>query len=83
MIHRYVPIVLIVLIFCFLYRYTLAFTFGGVLQKDLDAFLLDWNVHPIRQNRLASSPHGCPDDIYDMPALYGKKVDYYVHNYVL
>ena len=55
------------------YRYTLAFTFGRVLQKDLDAFVSDWNAHPIRRNRHSSSPHGRPDDIYDMPELYGKK----------
>ena len=54
------------------YRFTLAFTFGNLLQRDLDAFVEEWNAHPIRKNRHAPSPHGCPNDIYDMPTLYGK-----------
>ena len=55
------------------YRYTLAFTFGALLQADLDAFVEEWNAHPIRKNRHAPSPHGRPNDMYDMPTLYGKK----------
>jgi len=31
-----------------------------------------WNAHPIRKNRRQETIHGCPDDIYDMPALHGK-----------
>lgn len=53
------------------YRYTLAFTLGELLQKDLNLFVADWNSHPIRRNRnTPTSPHGCPDDIYAMPTLY-------------
>ena len=55
-----------------LYRYALVFTLGNLLQKDLDEFVTQWNEHPIRKNRQTLSPHGCPIDIYDMPAVYGK-----------
>ena len=59
---------------CFiLARYSLAFTFGGLLQRDLNDFKIEWNSHPIRKNRRQQTVHGCPDDIYDMPALHGKK----------
>ncbi|XP_065887587.1 uncharacterized protein [Dysidea avara] len=54
-----------------IHRYTLAFSFANLLQKDLDSFAADWNSHPIRKNRRIKSPHGCPDDLFDMPALQG------------
>lgn len=50
----------------------MGYIFGSLLQKDLDEFVKDWNDHPIRRNRHTPSPHGCPNDIYDMPSLYGK-----------
>lgn len=33
-------------------RYTLAFTFANLLQKDLHSFAADWNSHPIRKKRV-------------------------------
>ena len=35
-------------------------------------FVQDWNEHPIRRNNNAVSPHGRPNDIYDMPSLHGE-----------
>ena len=52
-------------------RYTLAFTFGNLLQDDLEDFVADWNSHYLRKSRNPGSPYGRPDDIYSMPALYG------------
>lgn len=52
-------------------RYALGFVIGKLVQQDLDGFVLDWNNHPIRKNLLMQSPHGRPNDMYDMPALYG------------
>ena len=45
--------------------------FGNLLHKDLEAFVRDWNNHPIRKNHTVDTPHGRPIDIYDMPDLYG------------
>lgn len=36
---------------CFLFRFALAFSFGDLLQKDLDDFVNDWNSHLIRKNK--------------------------------
>lgn len=49
----------------------LRYVFGSVLQQDLQEFVQDWNEHPLRKNNRVSSPHGCPNDIYDIPSLYG------------
>ena len=49
--------------------------FGSLLEQDLDAFVTEWNTHPIRPNVNTDSPHGPPDDIYDMPTLHGKLED--------
>ena len=53
------------------FRYTLAYAFGNLLEKDLNSFVSEWNDHPIRKNLQSSSPHGCPNDIYDIPSLNG------------
>lgn len=45
--------------------------FGNLLHKDLEEFISDWNVHPIRKSHTVDTPHGRPIDIYDMPELYG------------
>ena len=42
-----------------------------LLQKELDEFLVYWNSHLIRQSRNTNSPAGYPDDMYDMPELFG------------
>ena len=52
-------------------RNCLAFTFAPLLQKEVDEFVLYWNTHKIRANRLANCPSGIPDDLYDMPAHVG------------
>ena len=41
------------------------------MQRDLQAFVKDWNTHPIRRNPNTDSPHGCPEDNYDMPTVHG------------
>ncbi len=45
---------------------------GDILQNDLKTFVLEWNEHAIRKNSLSNTPHGCPNDIYDIPSLFGK-----------
>ena len=55
----------------FCYRKCLALVFGAVITRELHEFVLDWNCHHIRHNRLADCPSGRPDDLYHMPNYYG------------
>ena len=59
-------------------RYTSGFVFGSLLQKDLEAFVADWNNHRIRPNGNSASPSGTPNDMYDMPTIHGKNVNNFV-----
>ena len=56
---------------CTLYRYTLAFVVGPVLQRDISEFVHDWNTHLVRKNKHGNAPCGRPIDLYDMPGLQG------------
>ena len=52
-------------------RYCLTLVFGKLLQKDMEEFVKDWNSHLICPNQNIASPNGRPNDIYDMPSIYG------------
>ncbi len=53
-------------------RQLLAFTIGKMLQEELSEFVHFWNTHRIRKNKLTLTPSGIPNDLYDMPELFGK-----------
>ncbi len=55
------------------YRNCIAFAFAGLLQKEIGEFALYWNSHCIRKNAMAECPNGIPQDMYDIPAHYGKR----------
>lgn len=61
---------LLILVQKILCRWTLAYTICDVLQAELDDFVQNWNSHPIRQSR-ADCIGGVPEDLYDMPQIYG------------
>ncbi len=42
-----------------------------VVRREVEEFVTYWNTHHIRYNRAAYCPSGRPDDIFDMPSLYG------------
>lgn len=44
------------------------------LEKDLDEFKENWNSHLIRKNKVTGFPGGVPNELYQCPSLYGKKV---------
>lgn len=44
------------------------------LEKDLDEFKENWNSHLIRKNNVTGFPGGVPNELYQCPSLYGKKV---------
>ena len=52
-------------------RQCLAFCCTKQLQEELDTFKIYWNSHNIRPSRHSDSPDGYPDDVHDMPELYG------------
>ena len=47
-------------------------TIMPAIRKDLQEFVEYWNSHTIRPTSGASCPSGRPDDLYDMPSVYGK-----------
>ena len=55
----------------FIGSYCLIYVFLPILKKELNNFMDFWNTHQIRFNRLARCPSGRPDDLYDMPQLFG------------
>ena len=42
-----------------------------IYKRDLDAFVVEWNTHPLRPNP-NDSPPGHPDDIYAKPTIHGE-----------
>lgn len=53
-------------------RYCLLYTSVPLLEKELDDFVFFWNSHLIRKNKLSQSPSGVPNEMHELPALYGK-----------
>ena len=45
--------------------------FLPVLERELRDFMMHWNTHAVRHNRLADCPGGVPEDLFDMPVHYG------------
>ncbi len=45
---------------------------GHLVEKELDEFKESWNNHRIRSNNRSALPSGIPNDLYEMPNLYGK-----------
>ena len=54
-----------------LYRDAVRFSFGPIIQKELDDFALLWNNHRIRHSRMAEVPHGIPEILYFIPHQSG------------
>lgn len=52
-------------------RKCLAIVFLPVLERELREFMIHWNTHRMRHNRLANCPGGVPEDLFDMPMHYG------------
>ena len=55
-------------------RHILAFTVEKILEQELHEFQHFWNTHHIQKNRQSASPHGIPNDLYEMPELFGTKL---------
>ena len=52
-------------------RHILAYVYGPLLKRSLDDSKVRWNLHRIRRNRVAGSPDGVPEDLYNLPQLNG------------
>ena len=53
-----------------------------MVQRDIEAFVNYWNTHNIRPSRNALCPSRRPDDIFDMPQVYGIIMSTDVHLYL-
>ncbi len=53
------------------YRDIVRFSFGPLIQEELDQFTTEWNGHRIRSNRTADAPSGVPNVMYSLPILFG------------
>lgn len=42
-----------------------------LLEKELNEFKDSWNNHRMRANHKSALPSGIPNDLYDMPSVYG------------
>uniref|UniRef100_A0A3P9JDE3 Integrase core domain-containing protein n=1 Tax=Oryzias latipes TaxID=8090 RepID=A0A3P9JDE3_ORYLA len=51
----------------------LRYSFGDVVQKDLDECVKLWNTHQIRPSRTASCPGGVPNELYYLPHRHGSR----------
>lgn len=54
-----------------LYRDSVRFAFGPLIQKELDNFVVEWNHHHIRSSSMAETPSGIPDVLFNFPGLHG------------
>ena len=54
-----------------IYRQLMAIAVMPAIRQDLHDFVYYWNSHYIRKTSGASCPAGRPDDLYDMPHIYG------------
>ena len=49
---------------------TLRFCFTGLIQRDFDLVVQEWNQHSIRCQHKEESPYGKPDLMYYLPEFY-------------
>ena len=50
------------------------------LEKELEAYVHYWNSHLMRKNRNIPSPSGVPNEMYELPSLYGKELSGFYSN---
>ena len=48
------------------------YSFGHMIQSELDRFAEEWNRHRIRRSHMAELPPGIPQVLYNFPDLHGK-----------
>ena len=66
-------------IYYFLFRDALRYSFGTLIQRELDEFATEWNSHRIRHSRMAEQPPGVPNVLYKYPVLHGIAIREIVH----
>ena len=49
----------------------MAYIFIPVLEREMKAFVENWNFHRIRRQKNTYLPDGIPDHIYHFPDKYG------------
>lgn len=66
--HMYMRIILFIF-----YRKCLAVVFLPLIEKELQEYIIYWNSHRIRSSRQGNCLGGIPNDLFEMPAFYGKQ----------
>ena len=56
--------------------------FLPLIQREVQDFMMYWNTHHIRPSHMALCPSGRPDDMFDMPQLYGMIYIYTYYRHV-
>ena len=56
------------------YRACLSIVFPPIIEKELEEYMAYWNSHCIRSSR-GDCLGGIPNDLFDMPAYYGKAIE--------
>ena len=64
-------------------RKCLAVVLVTMLEQELSDFVAYWNSHRIRCNRSIECPSGIPEDMFDMPEEFGKRIKYLYNYYTI
>ena len=58
---------------CYHHAYSdaIRYSFGHLIQSELDRVAEEWNRHRIRQSHMEELPSGIPQVLYNFPALHG------------
>lgn len=57
----------------FVVRDVCFFVYGGLVQKELDEYVKEWNAHRLRRNNKALCPSGIVSVLYHHPTLFGAR----------
>ena len=63
-------------------RYCLLFIFGPLIEADIKDFVQDWNTYSIHSNNNTASPCGRPDDMYQVPEMFGELALYIIYKII-
>ena len=58
-------------IFIILSSDAIRFSFGPLVQQELDKVVTEWNHHHIRSSSTSEVPAGVPELLYNLPELEG------------
>ena len=63
------------------YSEAMRFSFGPIIQEELNVLVNEWNHHYIRKSRHSETPGGIPEMLYFIPEESGKYNKYCLYTY--